>query len=233
MKIPGAAGRPMMLVDGEVKVAVERVFENTDLLVVIKPHGSLSTPGRDPDDTRPCLGRELQNEVGTQIFPVHRLDFEVSGLVMFAKSKAAHTAAQQWFEGGVVKKTYQALSRAGGNPKEFADWVLWRSKLVRGKRRSFEAPHGKEALTEARLLKLEGDLWRWELRPLTGRSHQLRFEMSKHGFPILGDELYGGPSAKPGWIALRAVELNFVNIPDSGRFGLPLFLKASDLEAAG
>jgi len=209
-------------------MSIEIVFENSDVVVADKPHGWLSTPSRDAKDPRPCLGRELQARLGLQIYPVHRLDFEVSGLMMFAKTKDAHRDTQKWFEESVVRKTYQAFSAPGGGG--YDEGEEWRSKLVRGKRRTFEAPHGKAAVTRARVTKKEGAYWLWELIPLTGRSHQLRFEMAKHGFPIQGDELYGGaPAPSPDWIGLRAVELDFTVIPEAGRFGLPQTLRVPDL----
>ena len=86
---------------------------------------------------------------------------------------------------------------------------------MRGKRRTFEAAHGKESLTLARVKPNQN----WELRPVTGRPHQLRFEMVKHGFPIEGDVLYGAPKREAAGIALMAVALDFRAIED--RLGLP------------
>lgn len=209
-------------------MSFEILFENDDLVAIDKPHGSLSTPAREAADPRPCAGRELQARLGIQIFPVHRLDYEVSGLLMFAKTKDAHRGAQAWFEHSAVVKTYEALSSAGSG--DFGDWREWRSKIAKGKKRAFEAPHGKDALTRARMTGAEDGLWRWELEPRTGRSHQLRFEMAKHGFPILGDVLYGGRAVpRANWIALRATALDLTAIPDSGRFGLPQVLRAPPL----
>lgn len=211
-------------------MCIEILFENSDLIAVDKPHGWLSTPGRDSSDSRRCVGRELQSHLGTQIFPVHRLDFEVSGLLMFAKTKEAHRQAQAWFEQSVVRKTYQAYSQKGSG--DFRDWADWKSKIAKGKKRAFEAPHGKDSITRARVIGEVGEWWLWELMPLTGRSHQLRFEMAKHSFPIFGDELYGGvASSQRNWMALRAVQLDFTQIPDAGRFGLPQTLRATDLRA--
>ena len=209
----------------EIKI----IFQNEFVVVANKPSGSLSTPARDAQDPRPCLGIELQKHLGQQIFPVHRLDFEVSGLLLFAKTKASHKECQSWFENSVVKKTYEALTLPGQqDPQTFKESTLWRSKLAKGKRRAFEAPHGKESLTEASLIASDAaGFWRWSLSPLTGRSHQLRFEMTKHGFPILGDELYGGVKEfnghllSPQFIALRAVKLDFTAVAVAARFGLP------------
>lgn len=205
---------------------IDILFENRDFIAVDKPHASLSTPSRDGEDPRRCVGREVQILAGQKIFPVHRLDFEVSGILLFAKTAEAHRQSQSWFEHVLVRKTYQALSRPGRG--EFAEWQDWRSRLAKGKKRAFEAAHGKEALTRAHTVRQESKEWMWELMPITGRSHQLRFEMAKHGFPILGDLLYGGEDiGLAGWIGLRAVSLDFSSIAE--RFDLPPVLRAADL----
>jgi tRNA pseudouridine32 synthase/23S rRNA pseudouridine746 synthase len=199
-----------------------QIFQNEHLIAVDKRSGVLTTPARLSTDPRPCLGRELQTELGQQIYPVHRLDFEVSGLVLFAKTTEAHREAQRWFEQELVVKTYQARSAV---PASAMDWVEWSSKIVRGKRRSFEAEHGKLARTRARVL-VSGGLW--ELQPLTGRPHQLRVHMARHGYPIEGDTLYGGVAlTSKNTICLRAVELDFSGIDK--RFGLPERLSVEGL----
>lgn len=190
-------------------------FENESFIVIDKSHGVLTTPARLGGDPRSCLGRELQEAMGVQIYPVHRLDFEVAGLVVFAKTPPAHRLAQSWFEQLSVQKTYEALSEVA--PTAEQPWQEWRSKLVRGKRRSFEAEHGKEAITRARVMQRPGQLL-WQLQPVTGRPHQLRVHMAKFASPILGDGLY---SKNPGGtaIALKAVGLNFSKVGQ--RLGLP------------
>lgn len=227
----------MILAKLGARLKFEVVFENMDLIAVDKPHGWLTTPAREATDPRPCLGRELQAAVGRQIFPVHRLDFEVSGLVLFAKTKDAHTAAQKWFEDGTIVKTYQAFSPAFGDISEWNNWQVWESRIAKGKKRAFEAPHGKDAETRARVIEEMDKFFRWELVPVTGRPHQLRFEMYKHGFSILGDVLYGGKEAKPAktsnrqdWIGLRAISLNLQQIAPDQRFGLPPVLTVEPLE---
>lgn len=199
------------------------VFQNENFIAADKPHGWLTTPAREASDPRPCLGRDLQKLAGRQIYPVHRLDFEVSGLVLFAKNPKAHTVSQKWFEDLRINKLYEAYSKEGLAKEAAGVWQEWKSTLVRGKRRAFEAGHGKPSLTRARVTgekEWRGiKLWAWELMPLTGRSHQLRFEMAKHGCAILGDQLYGGEAGAKDWIALRACKLNLSAIDD--RLGLP------------
>ncbi len=204
----------------EVSRVIETVFEDSNWWVVIKPPNWLSVPGRDAKDTRIVLGRELERLSGIQIYPVHRLDFEVSGLILWAKTIQSQRLANGWFESQLVSKTYVART-VPGNFEPPLDWAEWSSKLVRGKRRAFIAGHGKPSLTRARVVEQNREHWIWELEPLTGRPHQLRFELAHHGAPILGDELYGGPKWNQQGIALKSVRLDFSKIPLNDRMGLP------------
>lgn len=205
------------------------LWQGEGLLAVDKPAGWLTVPSRFADeDPRKVLGREVEKARGVRIFPVHRLDQEVSGLVLFATDGAAQRRANAWFEKRQVRKTYEAYS----GPRDFAhwpanlpkadapisdgEWQEWRSNILRGKRRSYEHAKGDLAITQARRRQENPERLAWDLRPLTGRSHQLRFEMSRHGYPILGDELYGSKANWPEGIALRAVELDFSGVKDRG-----------------
>jgi tRNA pseudouridine32 synthase/23S rRNA pseudouridine746 synthase len=209
-------------------VSIPIFLETEWLLVVDKPHGWLTTPARLADDPRPCLGRNLQTQVGSQIFPVHRLDFEVSGLTLWAKDANSHRRAQEWFERSQVRKLYEAFSRQG--PAHVSEWMEWKSKLARGKKRAFIAPHGKPSITRARTIARESGLVKWELVAVTGRPHQLRFEMFHRGFPIMGDTLYGGEDVgRPEWLALRAIELDLSGLPETDRLGLPPVLRTTPL----
>jgi tRNA pseudouridine32 synthase/23S rRNA pseudouridine746 synthase len=215
------------------------VFENTHFVILDKPAMVLTTPSREgKEDERLCLGIELQNQLQQQIFPVHRLDFEVSGLVLFAKTAEAHSKANTWFETKQVFKTYQAFSEGQSfthipdsvkNPRlkiepKADEKFLWKSRLLRGKKRAYDHATGKPSETEAVYLGfVSAKKWHhWELHPLTGRPHQLRFELSTHGFPIVGDQLYGAKTAytQPG-IALRAVKIDFSKTPGAKNFELP------------
>jgi len=198
--------------------------------VVDKPAGILSVPSRlGVADSRRVLGLELERQLGVRLWPVHRLDEEVSGAILFALSGPAHQAANSWFEQRLVEKTYEALSLSDGGVKE-GELFNWNCKLARGKKRAYMHDIiGKESWTEGRLMGPVGGHFFWKLYPKTGRSHQLRFEMSRHLAPIVGDLLYGGPSwVKPG-IALRSVQLDFSQIPDRDRWSLPVQIDAPSL----
>ncbi len=219
------------------------LFENENFVVVDKPSGTLTTPSRFPAaDERVCLGLELQRKLNLQLYPVHRLDFEVSGIVLFAKSPNAHRLSNHWFEARKIQKTYEALTLLQDfshlpqsikfprqdlqiqKDKEFH----WRCQILRGKKRSFESSAGKWSETIA----VVSDIFAskqiyWSLNPLTGRPHQLRYELSRHGCPIIGDELYGSSQkfGDNGAIALRALRLDLSQIQD--RLGLPEIIETT------
>ncbi|QDK45037.1 RNA pseudouridine synthase [Bdellovibrio sp. ZAP7] len=218
---------------------IQIVFENSHFVICDKPAGVLSTPSRmGAEDERNCLGIALQKQLGLQIYPVHRLDFEVSGLVMYAKTAEAHRKANAWFEHKQVSKTYRALTTAQDfshipanvkNPREKFTVATgrkfeWKSRILRGKRRAFESPEGKDSLTLAEYLGTNADgFLQWDLQPVTGRSHQLRFDLSRHGFPIVGDALYGSkvPGEGKDAIALRAYKIDFSKAPGHQELQLP------------
>ena len=197
------------------------IFQNDFFIIIDKPVGVLSVPSRlGEKDERPCAGLLLQSDLNKQIYPCHRLDFEVSGLLMFALEKDAHRVASRWFEQGEIQKKYEAWT-TGFAPSFTSD--IWNSKLLRGKKRAYEAPHGKESITNVKFLgTTEKGHLRFELEPVTGRSHQLRYELFKHEFPILGDTLYGSPYQVKEGIALRSFEIDFSKCPERELLKLPL-----------
>jgi tRNA pseudouridine32 synthase/23S rRNA pseudouridine746 synthase len=199
------------------------VFENIHFVIVDKAPNVLSVPSRmGKAEERPILGLILQKDLAMTLYPVHRLDFEVQGLIMFAKTAAAQKAGNSWFEQKDVEKIYCAITAANcefkvGETKE------WKCRLLRGKKRAYESPHGKDCLTIARLVSIdELGYFHWEMRPITGRSHQLRYELFRHGMAILGDTLYGSTgSFKSTGIALRAFKIDFLKVPNREEFLLP------------
>jgi len=88
------------------------IFKNQHFVIVDKPVATLSVPSRlGRQDPRPVAGIILQEFLGIQVYPLHRLDEDTSGLLMFGLSAAASRAGNQWFEGHQILKTYEALSR--------------------------------------------------------------------------------------------------------------------------
>ncbi len=217
---------------------IQIIFENENFVICDKSSQTLSTPDRHGSD-RPCLGIDLQNQLKMQIYPVHRLDFEVSGLIIYAKNKNSHQISQDWFFKKIIKKKYQALTLAQNfdhwpeNIQTIKDSIssnvnqsfFWKTQIQRGKRRSFESVHGEWAETNAETKSLIAGIISWDLYPLTGKPHQLRLELSRRGFPILGDVLYGSKVKttsdlwKHGMVALRSVEIDLTAV--NNRMGLP------------
>lgn len=215
------------------------LFHNEHFLIALKPAGVLTVPDRGGvDSAHPVLGLQLQEELDVRLFPVHRLDLPVAGLVLFALNAEAHKKANTWFEERQVHKTYRAWTQPQGfthipahvgNPRHVITLTNdmefeWRGKIDRNKRRAFEGPRGKPSLTRARYLgrhPAHGHLV-WDVEPITGRPHQLRLDLSRHGFPIAGDALYGSQlDFGPDRIALKAFQLEFNAIAQSERLGLP------------
>jgi tRNA pseudouridine32 synthase/23S rRNA pseudouridine746 synthase len=217
---------------------IEVVFENENFVVCNKPARVLSVPAREKHDPRSCLGLVLQEKYKKPVFPVHRLDFEVSGLIIYALNSRAHKVSQDWF----LKKTIRKMYLAQTSLQNFSHWpeniktdrsaidletqkdFYWTTKIQRGKRRSFESDHGEWAETEAVVVQANSDSILWNLFPLTGKPHQLRFELSRHGFPIDGDQLYGSAvKINQDGILLRAVSLDLSDVHD--KLGLPSKIK--------
>lgn len=186
-----------------------KIFHQTnDFIVLIKPAGVLSVPARFSHDNRPVLGKILEEKLNKKIFPVHRLDFEVSGVMIYGLNPKIHQILSIAFEKHEIQKTYHAVTE---NNESNLEWQEWKSHLQKGKKRTFEAPHGKLSITRAKCLKnLSNSKSLWELRPITGRSHQLRFELMKHHHVIIGDILYGAKfQFKENQIALCSKKIEF------------------------
>ncbi len=210
------------------------LFENDHFIAIDKPAGWLSVPSRmGTNDPRPCVGIALQGQLSARLWPIHRLDLEVSGVIVFAKSAADQRHMNVLFENRTVVKTYHALTEVRGQINLAANQnFVWESKLLRGKKRAYENERGKPSKTEGVVLEncahKTPPYISWNLKPITGRPHQLRFEMAKQGTPIVGDRLYGSQvDYVEGAIALRCVSLAFP--PSSGNLFLPELVKTEGL----
>lgn len=170
-------------------VALDVLYVDSDLIIVNKPAGLLSVPGRG-EDKQDCMLHRLQAEYA-DAQPVHRLDMDTSGLLLFARNAEAQRAMGRLFEQRRIHKTY--LACVWGVPKEvsgsinlplIADWP-------NRPRQKIDYTLGKPALTHYTLITDNQQHSLLQLTPVTGRSHQLRVHMSALGHPVLGDPLYG------------------------------------------
>ncbi len=166
------------------------LFEDSALLVVDKPPGLLSVPGRGPDKAD-CAAARVQQRWPDALV-VHRLDMGTSGLLVFARGPEAQRRLSHAFETRQTDKRYEAL--VWGQVADDAgqidlplvcDWPNRPRQMV-----SHEI--GKPSTTRWQVLAREPSLnrTRLALQPITGRSHQLRVHLQALGHPILGDELY-------------------------------------------
>lgn len=184
------------------------IHETARLIAVDKPPGVPTIPDRFGSDS---LHAQLQRDRDEKLWVVHRLDREVTGILVFAKDATTHRALSMAFEDHRVHKVYEALTEGDCAP---GTSFHWENKLLRGKKRSYVTPHGKPAITEAVCVGRVGKLLRWRLNPLTGRNHQLRVHLANAGFPIAGDALYGATAPWTAGIALRAVQIELPAFED-------------------
>lgn len=193
---------------------LEILHDDAQLVVLNKPHGLLSVPGKGAH-LADCLITRVQ-----AIFPeallVHRLDRDTSGVMVFALTPHAQRHLGQQFETRQTRKTYVALVEGKVQPKTgtvdvplIVDWENRPRQMV-------DHENGKPAHTDWRVLRHQGDTTRIRLFPKTGRSHQLRVHMLSLGHPILGDPLYAtGATRDYPRMMLHSEELRLKH-PDSG-----------------
>ncbi|MEL7031053.1 MAG: RluA family pseudouridine synthase [Pseudomonadota bacterium] len=191
---------------------LKTVHVDDDLIVADKPSGLLSVPGLGPEKAV-CANSILSQRHGP-VLTVHRLDMDTSGLIIFARTKAAQRAVSRQFENRQVEKSYQALVQGRVTEDEgIIDKAIAKHSLNRPLRHL--DPDGQTAITEWRVIDRTASATRISLYPKTGRSHQLRLHMASLGHPILGDVFYGDPSSHER-LCLHASVLKFTH-PDSDK----------------
>jgi tRNA pseudouridine32 synthase/23S rRNA pseudouridine746 synthase len=195
-------------------IAVDPLF-----LVINKPSGLLSVPGRGLD-MQDCVVSRIK-----ELFPdcidqpaVHRLDMDTSGLMVVARTSAAHRHLSLQFAERLVDKRYIALLE-GTLSQQSGEIILpFRLDPDNRPRQIHDPLHGKMGISRWRLMGIEGRRSRVEFTPLTGRTHQLRLHAAHPlglGIPIVGDRLYG-QGRQPGEMLLHATYLAFQH-PVSGQ----------------
>ncbi len=174
------------------------LYQDEALLVLDKPSGLLSVPGKSPDHAD-CLETRAKEQFDDALL-VHRLDMETSGVFIMARNKGVQRHLGLQFERRKVNKTY--LARVAGHigePEGRIDLPLICDWPNRPKQK-VDHENGKQAITNWTVLEREPataalpSVTKVELSPETGRSHQLRVHMMAIGHPILGDQLYAPPN---------------------------------------
>ena len=192
------AANPDFVYQPPMSPYLDIIFQDKDIVVLNKSSGLLSVPGRLPEH-QDCLQNRVQRVLPTATI-VHRLDMATSGIIIMALNKPAHVAISRQFEQRKTKKSY--IARVFGKVAEIegsvdlpliCDWPNRPKQMV-------DHDNGKKSLTNYSVLSYStmssGDESTLiELRPITGRSHQLRVHMLALGHPILGDRLYAHEKA--------------------------------------
>ena len=196
--------------------AIARLYEDDALLVVNKPSGLLAVPGRTGDQQDSVLSR-LRCQLDRPLTAPHRLDKGTSGLLLLAKTAAAHRHLSEQFAQRQVKKVYEAiLSQPVSQSQGTVELPLWRDPSDRPKT-CVEFQRGKPSLTEFRVLT-PGARPRLCFVPHSGRTHQLRVHAAHPqglNAPIVGDTLYGA-KAQSERLQLHARSIKFVH-PTTGQ----------------
>ena len=163
------------------------------LIVVNKPSGLLSVPGRGAGK-EDSLSRRVQAEYPDALI-VHRLDMGTSGIVVMARGADAHRELSAMFEERRVSKRYQALVDGCWTAAAAGEIAL--PMTVKGPKQKVDHATGRPSLTRYRVIDIDTArrVSRIELEPVTGRSHQLRVHMEAMGYPIIGDDFYGTPES--------------------------------------
>ena len=166
---------------------MEILYSDKNIIVCIKPVGLDSEKG---------VPEELKSEFGGEIFTVHRLDLNVGGVMVYARTKQAAADLSRAIQDGTMIKEYIACVH--GTPPESDDWedLLWKDSR---KNKVFVVKRMRGGVKKAHLefVRLtEGGTSKVKIRLHTGRSHQIRVQFASRGFPLVGDHKYGSRDTK-------------------------------------
>ena len=185
---------------------MEILFEDASLVVLVKPRGVLS----EDSESEPCVS----SLYGGFLYPVHRLDRAVGGVMVYAKTKKAAAALSAAVAAHALKKEYTAIVSGEPTPSkgEMRDLLFKDAK----KNKSFVVDRARRGAKEAILQYTlrdtrthEGEkLSRVEIALVTGRSHQIRVQFASRGWPLVGDGKYGSRKKAP-FVALFSSALSF------------------------
>ena len=160
----------------------EILYSDNQIIVCVKP------VGLDSESEFPAA---LKEQFGGEIFPIHRLDKNVGGVMVYARTKQSAASLSKAVQEGIMVKEYVALVH--GNPPDSGDWEDWLFKDSR-KNKVFVVKKERRGVKKARLefqtLRRDGNAL-VRIRLHTGRSHQIRVQFSSRGFPLVGDHKYG------------------------------------------
>jgi 23S rRNA pseudouridine1911/1915/1917 synthase len=203
-------------------IPLKIIYEDDDLLVVDKPPGLTVHPA--PGHTEHTLVNAILAhfphlaEIGDRLRPgvVHRLDKDTSGVMLVAKNSAAQANLSKQFKSHTVTKAYLALVKGRLAPESgIIEADIGRDP--RHRQRMAVVAQGREARTDYRVIKYTDGHTLLEVRPETGRTHQIRVHLAAIGFPVVGDKIYGVKSPHLARQFLHASLLGF-KLPSTGEY---------------
>ena len=198
------------------------IYEDDDLLVIDKPAGLTVHPA--PGHLSHTLVNALLShfphlaDISDSLRPgiVHRLDKDTSGVMLVAKNSVAQADLVEQFKARSVAKAYLVLVKGHLTPEDGAiEAPIGRDPGNR--KRMAVVASGREARTEYRVIRYIADYTLLEVRPETGRTHQIRVHLSAIGFPVVGDKVYGVKSASLSRQFIHASRLGF-KLPSTGEY---------------
>ncbi len=170
------------------------LYRDDDCVAVLKPCGVAAVPERSGDGA--CLSARLGHQLGRSVLPVHRLDKEVSGVILYALTAEAHRFLNLAFERREVQKTYLAVVH--GALAQEAGVVERPLREFGSGRMGVDDARGKPSVTRYETVERVRAYSLVRLHPETGRRHQLRVHLYSLGHPIAGDTRYGAPELRAG-----------------------------------
>jgi 23S rRNA pseudouridine1911/1915/1917 synthase len=197
---------------------LEILYEDNHLIAVNKPCGWPSAHFDGEDETidrlvKAYIKEKYQKPGNVFLGVVHRIDKPVSGVLLFAKTSKAASRLSEQFRDHLVEKTYWAMVE--GEVKQtfgtLEDWLLQTEQDEKVRVVESETPGSKEAILTFQTRFTHSQLSWLELKPQTGRKHQLRVQCSHHGHPIYGDYKYGSKLSFGVGIGLHARSLSFLH----------------------
>lgn len=197
---------------------LEILYEDNHCLAITKPAGVVSAHYQGKEQTldrqvKQYLKHKHQKPGNVFLGIVHRLDKPVSGVMLFARTSKAAARLSEQFREGTIDKVYWAIVE-GSVQKEAGTLEDWLRKNTEAKRVEVLEPHtpgARQSLLHFQRRGLHGELTWLEVRPQTGRTHQLRVQLAHHGHPIYGDARYGSVRTFGNAIALHARALTFLH----------------------
>ena len=167
---------------------MEILYSDKDIVVCVKPLGV---------DAEHGVPQALTEALGGECYPIHRLDMNVGGVMVYARTRTAAAALSRAVQEGTLVKEYVALVH--GTPPEIGDWedLLWKDS---GKNKVFVVKRERRGVKKARLEYVRltaSDSSLVRIRLHTGRSHQIRVQFASRGYPLVGDHKYGARDDSP------------------------------------